>query len=32
MKYYTYGMVDETVREKDVVEWAREISPHLFAE
>ena len=28
--YYTYGLVDETVRETDFVDWAREYRPQQF--
>ena len=27
---YTYGLVDETVRETDIVDWAREYRPQHF--
>ena len=30
--YYAYGIVDETVRETDIVDWAKEYYPHLFEE
>ena len=30
LAYYTYGMVDETVRDQDIVEFAKEIKPNWF--
>ena len=30
LAYYTYGMVDETVRDKDIVSFAKEIRPNWF--
>ena len=30
LMYYTYGIVDETVREKDIVDWAWEVAPKAF--
>ena len=30
LRYYTYGIVDETVRETDIVDWAREVVPQHF--
>ena len=30
LQYYTYGIVDETVREKDIVDWAKEVKPQYF--
>ena len=30
LMYYTYGMTDETVRETDIVDWAREVAPRHF--
>ena len=31
LKYYTYAMVDEELKEKDVVDWIKETNPQLWA-
>ena len=31
LKYYTYAMVDEELKEKDIVDWIKEDNPQLWA-
>ena len=31
LQYYTYAMVDEELKEKDIVDWIKEDNPQLWA-